>query len=446
MDARGRALACIVVATLVVAGLSASASAQSSSTVPKATDIGVTATAIHIATVADVDNPFVPGLFQPVVDGVKGAVKYLNSKSGGGGIGGRKLVVDFSDSMLNPNAARDGIIAACQSAFALVGTSAALLTNVDDSINCKDQAGAVTGLPDIAAFATGMAEACSPVGFPVTPPQLDCKTKDQVPQTYIYGGGDTKYLVAHHKGGLHGAMILNNDSKDAERVDAVGADVAIHQGVKQDQRVSVSGRAPQSTFTPIINQMKNDGSNYAYSLTAVDNAVELRSEAQLQGLTDPNIVWTCLSSCYNKVLLQHADTMEGEYIPLQFLPFEEASANPMLANMLKYVGKDKVTGYTVYGWAAAIAFAQAARAVVAKDGVNGLTRRSLLKTGMPTLTKFDAEGMVATVNIADKVPSACFMLDRFVNSKFTRVYPAKKGTFDCTPSNRVAIKEDLLTP
>ncbi len=442
---RSRALACVVVTTLAVTALSAHASAQSTSTKPKATDVGVTATEIHIATVADVDNPFVPGLFQPVVDGVKGAVKYLNSKGGGGGIGGRKLVVDFSDSKLNPNDARDGIITACQNSFALVGTSAALLTNVDDSINCKDQTGAVTGLPDIAAFATGMAEACSPIGFPVTPPQLVCSTKDQVPQTYIYGGGDTKYLLAHNKGGLHGAMILNNDSKDAERVDTVGADVAIHQGVKQDQRVSVSGRAPQSAFTPIINQMKNDDSNYAFSLTAVDNAIELRSEAQLQGLTDPNIVWTCVSSCYNKVLRDHPDTMEGEYIPLQFLPFEEASSNPMLAAMLRNVGKNKVTGYTVYGWAAAIVFAQAARAVVAKDGVNGLTRKSLLKTGMPTLTKFDAGGMVATVNIADKVPSACFMLDRFTHGNFTRVYPAKKGTFDCTPSNRVAIKEDLLT-
>ena len=38
---------------------------------PKATEIGVTATQIKIAVEADVDNPFVPGLFQGVVDGVQ---------------------------------------------------------------------------------------------------------------------------------------------------------------------------------------------------------------------------------------------------------------------------------------------------------------------------------------------------------------------------------------
>jgi hypothetical protein len=62
--------------------------AQSGET-PKATEVGVTATEIHIAVIADVDNPFAPGLFKGAVDGVKGAAKYINSKAGGGGIAGR---------------------------------------------------------------------------------------------------------------------------------------------------------------------------------------------------------------------------------------------------------------------------------------------------------------------------------------------------------------------
>ena len=49
-------------------------SAQTKAPAPKATEIGVTATEIRIAVVADVDNPFSPGLFQGVVDGVQGAV------------------------------------------------------------------------------------------------------------------------------------------------------------------------------------------------------------------------------------------------------------------------------------------------------------------------------------------------------------------------------------
>ena len=42
---------------------------------PTDSEIGVTAKEIHIATVADVDNSFAPGLFQRGVDGVNGAVQ-----------------------------------------------------------------------------------------------------------------------------------------------------------------------------------------------------------------------------------------------------------------------------------------------------------------------------------------------------------------------------------
>ena len=108
------------VAGLVTLGV-APAVAQSSGDTPKATEIGVTAKEIHIAVIADVDNPFAPGLFKGAADGVKGAAKYINSKAGGGGIAGRKLVVDFIDSHLNANDSRNGVITACQQDYAMVG-------------------------------------------------------------------------------------------------------------------------------------------------------------------------------------------------------------------------------------------------------------------------------------------------------------------------------------
>ena len=67
---------------------------------PTATDVGITPTEIHIAMIADVDNSFAPGLFKASVDGVRGVVKYINAT---GGLAGRKLVMDFYDSHVNPN-------------------------------------------------------------------------------------------------------------------------------------------------------------------------------------------------------------------------------------------------------------------------------------------------------------------------------------------------------
>ena len=145
-----------------------------------ATDVGVTKDEIRIAVVADVDNPFKPGLFQGAVDGVRAAVKEINAT---GGVAGRKLKVDFIDSKVNAATTRNAIITACDQDFAMVGTAAAFLTNVEDETGCKDLAGKATGLPDLASFVTGVQQ-CSPVAYPVNPSLLDCATKDQHPQTY----------------------------------------------------------------------------------------------------------------------------------------------------------------------------------------------------------------------------------------------------------------------
>lgn len=421
----------------------APAVAQSSSATPTATEVGVSAKQIHIAVIADVDNPFAPGLFKGAVDGVKAAARYLNSKAGGGGVAGRRLVVDFIDSKLTANDARNGVITACQNDYAMVGTFALFLSNMSDAEGCKDQAGAATGIPDLASVTTGVVESCSPVAFPVSPPALDCATKDQSTQTYRGNQFDSKYLLKTHKNKLHGAMIVSGDTADANRGGTVLVDVAKQAGIKADQQVTVGGRDPQSAYTPIVNQMKIDGSNYSYNTSSAASAILLRNEAQLQGLSS-NVVWTCTIACYDKTVKEQASVMNGEYIPMTFLPFEETSTNPTLAAFVKYVGKANANGFAVYGWTATLAFKQAVDAIVKKDGVNGLTRKALLTTGVDGLTSFNAGGMIGTVNIKNKVPTPCLMVTQLQKGQFVRMAPKKKGTFDCNTRNAVTIKEDLI--
>jgi hypothetical protein len=190
--------------------------------------------------------------------------------------------------------------------------------------------------------------------------------------------------------------------------------------------------------------MKSDGSNYAYSTMSVNAVLELKAEAQLQGLTDPNIVWQCTSGCYDKALKANGAASEGLYMPLQFVPFEEAAKNQGVKTFLRYVGADRANGFSVYGWEAGLAFGDAARAAVKKDGDNGLTRKAFLADGIPTLSAFNAGGMVGPVNIGSKTNSPCFILEQYRSGAFHRVYPKKAGTFDCKPSNRVVLKKDLI--
>ncbi len=431
----------VVVAAVTLTAPVAASGASDSSEKPTATEIGVSANEIRIAIIADVDNPIVPGVFQGSVDGVRGAARYLNSKAGGGGVAGRKLVVDFIDAKLNANAARNATITACGRDLAMVGTSTSALTSVDDIVNCPDQAGAVTGLPDIPAI-NGAVEGCAPLAYPINPNAAICSTVDQSPQTDQTNQGAFTYLAKQHKG-LHGAYVYSNDSKAASATGQVLIHASTGAGIKADSTMGLSALAPQSAFTPVIQEMKSASSNYAYAIGTVNGMISLRSEAQIQGLTDPGNVWVCSAACYDKTMHDQADVMDKTYVPLQFLPFEEAKSNRTLANFVKFVGADKVNAFAAYGWVATLAFADAVKAAVADHGVNGLTRATLLE-GIQTLTKFDAGGMLGTVDIANHVLSSCTLLTQFTNDKFVRVWPSKKGTFDCSAKNYVKFQADYL--
>src|SRR4051812_43592866 len=96
----------IVTVLLATAGVLMGAPALAQSKANTATDVGISPTTIRVAVVTDVDNPIVPGVLQGIVDGVNGWGKYVNAN---GGIGGRKIQVDFIDSKLNANDARNAI-------------------------------------------------------------------------------------------------------------------------------------------------------------------------------------------------------------------------------------------------------------------------------------------------------------------------------------------------
>jgi hypothetical protein len=442
----------IVIGALLV-GLAAvtvaPASAQSGNEKPKATEVGVTASEIRIAVVADVDNPFAPGLFKGAVDGVKAGAAYLNSKAGGGGLAGRKVVVDFYDSKLNGNESRNATIQGCQNDYALVGTSALFLTQVDDIVNCQDQAGQATGIPDLSAVTTGVPESCMAMSFPAYGTALDCPTVTQNPQTYYANQGPAKWELSKNKGGLHGVAIVGNDTKDAARGGTILALAAQQAGIEFDQGdpvVAVSGRDPQSAFTPIIQKMKEDGSNYNLNVASANQALLLRNEAELQGIDPSSVLWEC-ASCYgNEVVEDNAAQFEGEVQFLGFLPFEEASVNKTVANFVKYMKQVGGTPdqFSAYSFAAVLAFADAVNAIVETDGVNGLTRANLI-TAIKGLTDFDAGGMLGKRSFEDGKTTHCFLMVQFKDGKWVRQYPTKKGTFDCKASNAIEIQANLIS-
>jgi hypothetical protein len=433
-------VAAIVLAT---SGTSSAFAARGAADAPTASEVGITKDEIRVAVVADVDTSLAPGIFQGSVNGVRGWAKYVNSH---GGLAGRKVVVDFIDSKLTADEARNAVIKACSEDFALVGTSAIFLNNVDDIEACVDQAGAATGIPNLAVVATEVDQQCSPTTYAVNPSPLICSTQTKHPQTYQANAGRAFYYEKEYGKKLHGGYILSGDLKSTENSNRASMTEMQHAGagIKADFETPISAAAPQSSYTPLVQQLKSDDSNYAQSGATANTTVLLRREAKIQGLNDPDFIWDCTLQCYDRQLIkQGGSDVEGQYVSLLFLPFEEAKSNKALANFLKYTGKKKADGFGIQAYASGLLLSNAVKKVVAASGPNGVTRKAVFDE-LDTISAFNAGGMLGTTNIADRTVSNCYVLTQVKNGKFVRVTPSKKGTFDCKPRNVLEIKLDLI--
>ena len=98
-----------------------------------------------------------------------------------------------------------------------------------------------------------------------------------------------KYLATKYPK-LNGPFVKADDSPDAERSTDVLIKAAQRAGIDVTSTPALSNRDTQSAFTPMITQMKQDGSNWSDNGLTVPGAILLRQEAAVQGLTDPSIV------------------------------------------------------------------------------------------------------------------------------------------------------------
>ncbi len=408
---------------------------------PEASEVGITADEIRVAVIADDENPLAPGLFAASPVAIEAFAEYVNDT---GGLAGRELVVDVIDSHLSADDARNAIITACAEDFAILGTAALFLNNMDDAIACPDKAGAATGIPDLAIVTTELVQQCSPVTFPVNPSQIDCDTKDQRPQTFRVNQGPVKYYEREVEDDLHGAYVYSNDIRSAAVGGLTLARGSQAAGVESDGETGISGRAPQSAYTPVVQQMKDAGSNYFLSAGPFSGVVAMRKEAKLQGLDSESIVWDCFSNCYDERLIEQGGAdVEGQYVTINHLPFSERKQNDALASYVKYAGEDNIDGFGAYAWLSGLLFRDAVEAIVERDGVNGLTRAALLEE-LRNTNEFDGDGMWGTTDVGNHVPTGCFVLTQVQDGEFVRVHPKKPGTFDCKKSNRIEIEEDLF--
>lgn len=401
----------------------------------KATEVGVTESKITITVMADVGSPLSPGLFQGNLDAMNAYAKYVNAN---GGIGCRRLEVRTWDSKLDPTESKNGLIDACRSSVAMVGGNALFNPDVAPMRGCVDKAGAPTGLPDIAALAADVNEQCAPSAFIIQAVPERCQVLSGARDLLVLLGA-AKWYQKNLGPNLHGLFMVPADLPTLVQgaTYQIAGQTAI--GVKWDATPKTSGRDEQAAYTPRIQIAKAVNANYVYVGGNDKSMWTMRKEARAQGLTSVK-VWACSLACYTKAFLSVGGAdVDGTYMLMQFLPFEEADLNTEAAAYVTGVGADKADSFGAQAWQAGVLFKQVVDGIVARAGPNAVTRKAILD-GLANTKDFTANGWMGAKDL--KGYSPCFVIMQVRNGAFTRVHPTAKGTLDCTADNVMTVTMD----
>lgn len=371
----------------------------------KGGQVGLTATQIKIATLADISG-VQPGLFQSAHDGAKAAAAYINST---GGICGRQVVSDLKDSKTDSGGNRAAMEDACANDFAVAGSMSAF----DDGSAAPGQS---CGIPDITAITTNRAKFSATNVYPAFP--------SAGPQV---GNSSAKYIAKAYPDAIkHAAILYLNQAvtvTNAQSRKKAWASV----GFKwvYDKVVQVV----QPSYTSFVQDMKNMGVQYVTFVGDFQNIIRLQKSMRDQKFSPKVRDWD--SVAYNPQYLQvDAQAVEGSFVFVNTGMFEEANSNPEMKLYLTWLQRaapGAVPDYFgVYAWSAYRLFQKLATQI----GPD-ITRAKVL-AALKSTTTWNDYGMHGPQQTGVKKPTVCNLYMQVKNNKFQRMWPA--SGFDCSGS------------
>jgi hypothetical protein len=316
----------------------------------------------------------------------------------------------------------------------MVGGNTLFNPDVSPMTTCPDSTGAVTGLPNLAALTADVTEACAPTTYSMQPLGEECPiVEGERPITAYLGYW--KYLLTQYPdarsvylvpGDLPTTVLASMPIMEAQRV--AGIDVV--------DAVKVSGRDEQAAYTPKVQVVRDADADMVYDGSNDVAMINMRREAAVQGLAGID-AWVCTVACYTEAFKAAGADVEGTYVAMPFLPFEERDQNAELANYLDNVPSPSSWGASA--WQSAVLFTDVIAGIVADEGPNAITRANILEAldGMDT---FDAHGWLAPKPV--RGVGSCGLVMRFEGGEFRRVFPTGAGTFECTPEDLVTFRID----
>jgi len=374
-----------------------------------ASTTGVTPDSVTVGNVSTISGP-VPGLFEGAANGVKAYFAYINSK---GGVNGRKLFVNSMDDGFTGQQNASETQTAVSSDFAMVGNF-----SLFDSYGCKILA-QNPAVSDVSVTLDPGTNAL-PNDFSAQPLALGVSL------------GSLNFIRKKYPDDRRLGTIVSTTATAVAQWQ--GEEAALkHAGFTIAYQQKIGPLA--SDFTTQVIQMRNAGVNVLY-LTALDwQVAAILTQNMVQQNWHPAVVLSGGPIYADQFIAKAggASAVDGDWVgQAQALYLgQDARSVPAVGQFLKWV---KVVApswtpdlFTLYGWSSAQLFVQALQAA----GKNP-TRGSLLAQ-LHKITSFDASGLLAPTDPANKLPSNCFLMAQIQHGQFVRVLPSKSG-FTCNAS------------
>jgi ABC-type branched-subunit amino acid transport system substrate-binding protein len=369
-----------------------------------ATDVGVTATEVHIGNVSTLSGP-VPGLFRGAVIGTQAVIAYQNSL---GGVHGRKLVLDARDDQLDSAQNRAVTHDLIPKVFAFSGSFA-----VYDDASAEEVG--QSGIPDVTPALSGVRRRL-PNNFNVAPAE---------------------------EGGVQLAPFNYYKSKFPEEIKAVGTlwgDVPISKASQLAEEAAGTslgwnfiysrGYQPTETdFTADVVRMRQEGVRLVFLAGSEPKTLARIANAMRQQSFNVPIV--TMNIGYDPSLVPLAGpALEGMYTTMAWSMFagEDASQVAEVRLMNQWLQKVK-PGYAPDLYAL-LAWASGRLLFKAMDQVGPHLTRAAVNDALHNSGNFDSNQLLAPADPGKKVPPTCIVITILRKGHFERIDTPPTG-FRC---------------
>jgi ABC-type branched-subunit amino acid transport system substrate-binding protein len=377
-----------------------------------ASDQGVTADSITVATISDPGGP-IPGLNQGMFDSMDAFADWCNDQ---GGINGREVIVEKLDAGVLQY--REKVVEACGFAFALVGGGGSLdELGAQEAVDC--------GLVDVPGFGVSALKNLSDRMYQAAP-----NPSDQ------YNIGAAQWMAEQDPDAIKTAASLYTKVETTETQEARHREAYEQAGF--EFVYDAASNLNEVNWAPIVVAMRNEDVEYVTLTSSWEEGANLQKAMVEQGFAPT--FFDLEANYYNDKYPKAAGpAADGTLVRITIWPFEEADENAAMTAYLDALratnGDDVVPELLgVQSFSSALLFAQAVKALGAD-----VTREGLLDE-LAQITEWDGGGLHGPNNPGENTSSGCFIVMEVVDGGFERRYPDEG--FNCEADNIVDLEGD----